>query len=147
MGAGAIASPFMTSALDEGERSASSTGPLNPGAHWTGRWVGPRAGLDAVERIQILLLAGIKSRPSSPQPAISTEFILYPSLVKTGSDQFRFKSFLLLVHFVHQHTWSMFQLILLCSTRWSDDACTFSHLQRNSVHAHGSVSGICTTLH
>jgi hypothetical protein len=51
---GGIASPFLTSALDGGEWSASSTGGFNngeraPGTHWIGGWVGPRAGLDAVE--------------------------------------------------------------------------------------------------
>jgi hypothetical protein len=46
---------FLTSALDGGEWSA--TQPVRftpgerapPGTHWTGGWVGPRAGLDTVE--------------------------------------------------------------------------------------------------
>jgi hypothetical protein len=38
---------FSTSALDGGEWSASRLGrAFAPGTHWTGGWVGPRAGLD-----------------------------------------------------------------------------------------------------
>jgi hypothetical protein len=42
---------FLTSALDDGEWSASRTGHINPkegvpGTHWIRDWVGPRAGLD-----------------------------------------------------------------------------------------------------
>jgi hypothetical protein len=36
------------------------------GTHWIGRWVGPRAGLDVVEKRNILLLPGFEPRPSSP---------------------------------------------------------------------------------
>jgi len=43
---------FLTSALDEGEWLASRPGYLNPaknpGTHWIGGWVSPRADLDAV---------------------------------------------------------------------------------------------------
>jgi hypothetical protein len=41
---------FLTSALVGGEWSASRPGVLAPGTHWIGGWVGPRAGLDAVEK-------------------------------------------------------------------------------------------------
>jgi hypothetical protein len=50
---------FMTSALDEGEWSASRTGGAllpgkgPPGTHWTGGWVGPKAGLDTEDRGKI----------------------------------------------------------------------------------------------
>jgi hypothetical protein len=53
---------FLTSALDGGEWSASRPGralpPVKgtPGTHWTGGWVGPRAGLDAETRRKILCL-------------------------------------------------------------------------------------------
>jgi hypothetical protein len=51
---------FTTSALDGGEWSASRPGrALTPGekttgTHWTGGWVGPRAGLDTEDRGKIL---------------------------------------------------------------------------------------------
>jgi hypothetical protein len=35
---------FLTSALDRVEWSASRPGERTPGTHWTGGWVGPRAG-------------------------------------------------------------------------------------------------------
>jgi hypothetical protein len=47
--------PFLNSALDGGEWSASRPGSFNLGkrasfgTHYMGGWVGPRAGLDAVE--------------------------------------------------------------------------------------------------
>jgi hypothetical protein len=46
---------ILTSALDGGEWSASRPGHFTPGeraqgTHWTGGWVDPRAGLDAVVR-------------------------------------------------------------------------------------------------
>jgi hypothetical protein len=51
---------FTTSALDGGEWSASrpgralTPGERTPGTHWTGGWVGPRAGLDTETRGKIL---------------------------------------------------------------------------------------------
>jgi hypothetical protein len=40
-----------------------------PGAHWTGGWVGPRAGLNTEFRGKILLpLPGIEPRSPSLQP-------------------------------------------------------------------------------
>jgi hypothetical protein len=46
----------VTSALAGGERPASQPGSFTPGerapgTHWIGGWVGPRAGLDDVEKI------------------------------------------------------------------------------------------------
>jgi hypothetical protein len=51
---GGIAPSFLTSALYGGERSASRPGRLIsgervPGTHSIGGWVGPRAGLDAMD--------------------------------------------------------------------------------------------------
>jgi hypothetical protein len=58
IGGGGVAPPFLTSALDGGEWSASHPGRFTsweraPGTHWTGGWVGPRAGLDIVEKRKI----------------------------------------------------------------------------------------------
>jgi hypothetical protein len=55
MGGGRIAPPFLTSALDGGEWSASRPSRFTPrgnapGTHWIGCWVGPRAGLDGMEK-------------------------------------------------------------------------------------------------
>jgi hypothetical protein len=61
---------FSTSALDGGEWLASRPGRAlpqgkrPPGTHWTGGWVGPRAGLDAEARGKILCLC----RGSKPSP-------------------------------------------------------------------------------
>jgi hypothetical protein len=46
---------FLTSALAGGERSASrpcrfTPGEIAPGTHWIGGWVGPRVGLDDMEK-------------------------------------------------------------------------------------------------
>ena len=38
---------FLTSAVDEGEWSASSRGRFISGTYWTGGWLCPTAGLDA----------------------------------------------------------------------------------------------------
>jgi hypothetical protein len=62
--------PFLTSALDEGEWSASrpgrfTTGEIAPGTHWIEGWVSPRAALEAVEN-RMLPLPGFEPRPSSP---------------------------------------------------------------------------------
>jgi hypothetical protein len=59
MGSGGIAPLLLTSALDGGEWSASCPARFTPedgaaGTHWIGGWVGPSAGLDAVEKRKIL---------------------------------------------------------------------------------------------
>jgi hypothetical protein len=58
-GSGGIAPPFLTSALDGGEWSASRLG-----THCIGGWVGPRAGLDAVKKRKILYSP--ESNPGRP---------------------------------------------------------------------------------
>jgi hypothetical protein len=60
-----MAPPFLVSELDGGEWSASRSGRFTPGeraprTYWTGGWVDPRVGLDAVEERKILLLPGIE---------------------------------------------------------------------------------------
>jgi hypothetical protein len=57
-GSGGVAPLFLTSTLDGGERSASRPGLFNPeetasGTHWIGSWVGPRAGMEAVEERKV----------------------------------------------------------------------------------------------
>jgi hypothetical protein len=54
-----------TSALVGGERSGSSPARFNPGeraegTHWIGGWVGPRTGLDDVEKRITLPLPGLE---------------------------------------------------------------------------------------
>jgi hypothetical protein len=66
-----MAPPFLVSALDRGEWSASRPGSITsaeiaPRAHSIGGWVGPRFGLDEVEKKTMLPLPGIEPRPSSP---------------------------------------------------------------------------------
>jgi hypothetical protein len=64
-GSGGIAKPFLTSALDGCEWSASLLGCFNPreifpGNHWIGGWMGLRACLEFVNKRKIL------PRPSNP---------------------------------------------------------------------------------
>jgi hypothetical protein len=59
---------FLTSALVGGEWSASrpcrfTPGERAPGIHSTGGWVGPRAGLDEMEKWKFLTLPGLELRP------------------------------------------------------------------------------------
>jgi hypothetical protein len=59
---------FLTSALDGGEWSTSRPGRFthrerDPGTHWIGGWVNPRAGLDDVEKRKFLTLQGLELRP------------------------------------------------------------------------------------
>jgi hypothetical protein len=59
---------FLTSALTGGEWSVSrpgrfTSGEITFGTHWIGGWVGPRAGLDDVEKRKFLTLPGRELRP------------------------------------------------------------------------------------
>jgi hypothetical protein len=56
---------LLTSALDGGEWSVSHNGHFTPGeialgTHWIGGWVGPKVGLNIVEKRKILPLPGIE---------------------------------------------------------------------------------------
>jgi hypothetical protein len=67
---------FLTSALVGGESSASRPGRFThgeraPGTHYTGGWVGPRAGLD-MEKWKLLTLPGLELRPLGQPAAIPT---------------------------------------------------------------------------
>jgi hypothetical protein len=64
MGSGSIAPPFLPSALDGGERSASRPSRFTPGerdrsTHCIRGWVSPRAGLDAVEYVKLGINVGL----------------------------------------------------------------------------------------
>jgi hypothetical protein len=60
-----------SAALPPGERT--------PGAHWIGSWVGPRAGLDDVEKIKLLTLPELELRPlSGPARSQSLYRLSYP---------------------------------------------------------------------
>jgi hypothetical protein len=56
---------FFTSALVGGEWSASRPGRFipdgkAPGTHWKGGWLGPRAGLDDMEDLELFTLPGLE---------------------------------------------------------------------------------------
>jgi hypothetical protein len=53
---------FLSSELVGGEWSASRPGRFTPGTYWIGGWVGPRTGLDDVERRKILPPPGLELR-------------------------------------------------------------------------------------
>jgi hypothetical protein len=66
---------FLTSALVGGEWSVSRPGRFIPketvpGTHWIG-WVGPRAGLNDMEKRKFLTLLGLKLDTSVVQPVAS----------------------------------------------------------------------------
>jgi hypothetical protein len=68
-GSGGIAPQFMTSALDGEEWWASRLGRFtprgkDPGTHWIGCYVVPRAGLDYLDEKNLLPLSGIERRSS-----------------------------------------------------------------------------------
>jgi hypothetical protein len=75
---------FLTSALDGGEWSASRPGRFTPGerapgTHWIGSWIGPRTGLDNVERRKILPLPGLEPQPlDHPSRSQSIHRLRYP---------------------------------------------------------------------
>jgi hypothetical protein len=60
--------PFLTSAPD-GQLHAPAAlppGEIAPGTHWIGGWMGPRDGLEAMDKRQILPPPEIEPRPSRP---------------------------------------------------------------------------------
>jgi hypothetical protein len=75
---------FLASALVGGEWSASRPGRFTlgegaPGTHWIGDWVGPRAGLDDVEKRKFLSFPGLELRPlGRPARSQSLYRLSYP---------------------------------------------------------------------
>jgi hypothetical protein len=79
---------FLTSALFGGEWSASRPSRFTPGkrasgTHWLGDWVGPRAGIDDVEKRKCLTLPGLELRPlGRPARSQSLYRVRYPDSTK-----------------------------------------------------------------
>jgi hypothetical protein len=48
----------------------------NPGTHWVGDWLGPRVGMDILERKKFLFLTGIKPGQFSPYDSRCTNYPL-----------------------------------------------------------------------
>jgi hypothetical protein len=77
---------FLTLALPGGEWSASRPGRFSPGerapdTHLIEGWVGPRAGLDDVEKRKFLTLPGLELRPlNRPTRSQSLYRLRYPGL-------------------------------------------------------------------
>jgi hypothetical protein len=86
-GSGGIVPPFLTSALDGSERSASRTGRFTSGeralaTHWIRDWVGPGTRLDNVEKRQFLTLPGLELRPPGrPARSQSLYRLSYPGFL------------------------------------------------------------------
>jgi hypothetical protein len=82
-GSGGIAPPFLTSALDEGEWSASRPWRSTPGerapcTHWTGGWVCPKVGLDVLNKTKILhCRESNPGRPARCYPNSYTYYLLF----------------------------------------------------------------------
>jgi hypothetical protein len=82
---------FLTLALVGGEWSASHPCRFTPeerapGTHWIGGWVGPRAGLDDVEKRKFLTLPGLELRLlGRPARSQSLYRLLYPGSLVNNS--------------------------------------------------------------
>jgi hypothetical protein len=78
---------FLTSALVGGEWPSSrpgrcTPGEKDPGSDWIGGWVGPRAGLDDVEKRKFLTLPGLELRPlGRPARSQSLYRLRYPGFL------------------------------------------------------------------
>jgi hypothetical protein len=66
------------------EWSASRPDRFAPGTHWIGGWVGPRAGLNDVEKGKLLILPGFEFRPlGRPASRQSLYRLRYPGSLTT----------------------------------------------------------------
>jgi hypothetical protein len=80
---------FLTSTLLGGEWTASRPGRFTPGERvlstdWIGGWVGPRAGLDDVEKRKFLTLPGFELLPLGRRARIQLYRLSYPSSPPNG---------------------------------------------------------------
>jgi hypothetical protein len=71
---------FLTSALAEGEWSASRPGRFTPGErapsiHWIGGWVSPRSGLDAMKKKEISCRNRKSNLDSSTVQPVASRYI------------------------------------------------------------------------
>jgi hypothetical protein len=81
---------FVTSVVG-GEWSASCSHRFTAGTHWIGGWVGPRAGLDDVEKRKFFTLSGLELQPlSCPAYSWSLYQLRYP-----GSQHFHITKIIL----------------------------------------------------
>jgi hypothetical protein len=61
-----------------------------PGIHWIGGWVGPRGGLDDVEKRKFFILPGLEVRPlCRPAPSQSQYRLRYPGSYSMGFEVLR----------------------------------------------------------
>jgi hypothetical protein len=89
-----IAPPSLTSTLDGSECSASRLCRFSPGerisdTHWIWGWVDPRAGLDAIMKIKILLLLEIEPVRPARSPLLYRLSHLYSGWLRVGRPRSR----------------------------------------------------------
>jgi hypothetical protein len=61
-----------------------TSGETSPGTHWIGGWLGPRAGLDKMEKRKFLTLTGLKLRTvGRPARSQSLHRLRYPGSLNT----------------------------------------------------------------
>jgi hypothetical protein len=66
--------------------SRFTSGERAPGTHWIGYWVGPRVGLDDMEKRKFLTLTGLELRPlGRPTCSQSLYRLSYPGFKLPGS--------------------------------------------------------------
>jgi hypothetical protein len=117
---------FLTSAVVGGEWSASRPCHFTPGTHWIGGWVGPRAGLDDVERRKIL--HSQEWNPGSLVRSLLLHRLSYPdsqltcSTQKGGGERLKIQSnpiiFFLVININSCEIWRYVLMDLPFSGRW-----------------------------
>jgi hypothetical protein len=94
----------LTLALVGGEWSASRSGERATGTHWIGGYVGPRTGLDDVEKNKFLTLPGLELRPlRRPARSQSLYRLRYPGSCLDSSTKYKLywtrNPFLCIIHY------------------------------------------------
>jgi hypothetical protein len=77
---------LLTLALVVDEWSALLPGRFNPRTHWIGGWVGPRAGLDEMEKRELLTLPGL-GHPARSQSLYRLSYLGCPVCVTKKFNQ------------------------------------------------------------